>query len=114
MKNLFWKSKLVVVTLISLNTLPAYAGLELVCDGYRQQTNNRPVTVDCKNRKAVIDILGAAWKELRNNGIGGSLENMCWDSYQDAKKLHPAIGMDPGIASTFLMRCNMGLGYIQN
>ena len=114
MKNLFGKSGLVVVVLTSLNTAPAYAGLELVCKGYRQQTNNSPVLVDCNNRKEVIDILGAAWKELRNNGIGGSLENMCWDSYQDAKKLHPAIGMDPGIASTFLMRCSMGLGYIKN
>ena len=91
----------------------SYAGLELVCEGYRQQTNHKPVRVDCSNRKSVVDMLGAAWQELRGNGIGGSLEDMCWDSYQDARKLHPAIGMRPDIATTFFARCNMGLGYLQ-
>jgi hypothetical protein len=90
------------------------SGYELVCSGYNPQSNHKTVEVDCKNRKAFIDTLRKAWRTLRQNNIGGTTENLCWEAYSQAKDLHPSIGMRPDLASTFLMRCNMGLRYVQD
>ena len=87
--------------------------IELICKGGQSQMQNqRPLYIDCSNRKEVIDILGAAWQELRKQGIGGNTEDLCWDPYQRAKGLHPSIPFD-GIAQTFFMQCNMALQYIK-
>ena len=99
----FWLSLILVS--------PVHAGYELVCEGYRPQTNNQAVYIDCNNRNAVVDILKTAWMEIRNN-MGGSVEDVCWRGYNQAKDLHPALGMDAGMANTFFMQCNMGLGYL--
>jgi hypothetical protein len=86
--------------------------VELVCKGEQQNDpSQKMVQVDCTNRKAVIDVLGSAWRTLRKEGIGGSTEDMCWRPFNRAKELHPSISMN-GIASTFLAECNMALQYI--
>jgi len=92
-------------------TLNAQAGYELVCKGESARSNHKLINVDCSNRKSFIDMLGAAWMELRRNNIGGGLENMCWEAYNQAKGLHPSISFE-GISDSFLIRCNMGLKYV--
>ncbi len=87
--------------------------IELVCKGEQQNDpSQKMVQVDCSNRKAVIDMLGSAWRALRKEGIGGSTEDMCWRPFNRAKELHPSIDMN-GIASTFLSECNIGLQYLK-
>ena len=90
----------------------AHAGLELVCKGGQQSSQHKTVYVDCENRKAFIDMLGAAWQELRKNSIGGSMEDMCWQAYNQAKDMHPSISFS-NISGSFLVRCNMGLAYVK-
>ncbi len=58
-----------------------------------------------------METLGAAWHELRNNSIGGHLEEMCWEAYNQAKDMHPSISFQD-ISDSFLIRCNMGLEYV--
>ena len=89
----------------------AFAGAELVCEGRYPTSNNKPIYVNCSERKAFVDALGNAWRIIRTNSIGGSLENMCWESYQQARDMHPSISFND-ISDSFLMRCNMGLAYI--
>jgi hypothetical protein len=88
----------------------AFAGFELVCKGGRAQTNFQTVFVDCSNRKEFIDMLGSAWKTLRDNSIGGTMEDLCWEAYSQAKDMHPSISFE-NISDAFLARCNMGLAY---
>lgn len=88
----------------------AFAGFELVCKGGRAQTSNQAIFVDCSNRKEFVDMLGSAWQTLRDNSIGGTMENLCWEAYSQAKDMHPSISFD-NISDSFLMRCNMGLEY---
>jgi hypothetical protein len=95
-------------------TSNAHAGYELVCIGYYPQSNHKTVEVDCNNRKEFIETLGRAWTSLRQNSIGGSMENLCREAYRQARGLHPSLGMRPDMASSFLMRCNMGLQYVQD
>jgi hypothetical protein len=97
---------------ILLISSTATAGYELVCKGAAPTSANKAVIVDCTDRIKVIDTLGAAWKEVRANRIGGSTEDMCWKPYQKAKSIHPSISMD-GIAQTFFMQCNMALQYVK-
>lgn len=86
---------------------------QLVCKGQQpQMQNQKPIYVDCSNRKEVIDMLGAAWRELRKQSIGGSTEDLCWDPYKRAKEIHPSISFD-GIAPTFFMQCNIALQYVK-
>lgn len=92
--------------------LNAHAGIELVCKGASASANHKTVYVDCENRKAFVDMLGAAWQELRKNSIGGAMEDMCWKAYNQAKDMHPSISF-ANISDSFLMRCNMGLAYIK-
>ena len=87
--------------------------IELVCKGSQQRDpSQRMVQVDCTDRQDVVGKLGAAWQTLRKQGIGGSSEDMCWKPFNRVKELHPSISMD-GIASTFLMQCNMALQYVK-
>jgi hypothetical protein len=89
----------------------AYAGVELVCKGSQPASNNKSIYVNCSERKAFVDALGNAWRIIRRNSIGGSMEDMCWQSYQQAKDMHPSISFN-NISDSFLMRCNMGLAYV--
>ena len=106
MKKLF----IVVVSMMLASNVLA---VQLVCKGQQpQMQNQKPIYVDCSNRKEVIDTLGGAWNELRKQQIGGSTEDMCWKPYQRAKEMHPSIQFD-GIAQTFFMQCNMALQYVK-
>ena len=90
----------------------SFAGVELVCKGRQPQSNNRPVYVNCSDRKEFVETLGAAWRTLRKNYIGGITEDLCWEAYNDAKDIHPSISFN-NISDSFLMRCNMGLAYVK-
>lgn len=106
MKKIF----LVFASLLFISNVSA---VQLVCKGYQpQMQDQKPIYVDCSNRKTVIDVLGASWSTLRKQGIGGSTEDMCWDPYNRAKEMHPSIPFD-NIAPTFFMQCNMALQYIK-
>ena len=107
------KFALPIVGLVLLvSSYQANAGYELVCKGSQPTSANKPISVDCSDRKQVVDTLGAAWKEVRANSIGGSTEDMCWKPYQRAKEMHPSISMN-GIAQTFFAQCNMALQYVK-
>ena len=104
--------KLFLVLSLAFTVSNTFA-VQLVCKGQQpQMQNQKPIYVDCTNRKEVIDMLGAAWSELRKQRIGGSTEDMCWKPYQKAKEMHPSIPFD-NIASTFFMQCNMALQYVK-
>lgn len=107
MKNI----KYLFASLFCVFALNANAGIELVCKGAESRTNHKTIYVDCENRKAFIDMLGAAWQELRKNSIGGSMEDLCWKAYSQAKDMHPSISFS-NISDSFLARCNMGLAYV--
>ncbi len=87
--------------------------LELLCSGEQPRLQNqKQIFVNCANRKEVVDILGWGWQKLRQQGIAGVTEDMCYKPYIRAKELHPSISFD-GVAQTFLMECNMGLQYLK-
>jgi hypothetical protein len=91
--------------------LNAHAGLELVCKGAQPKSNGKVIYINCQNRKEFVDTIGSAWRELRKNSIGGHLEDMCWEAYKQAKDMHPSISF-ADISDSFLIRCNMGLEYV--
>lgn len=92
---------------------PSAQGLELVCRGQAQQNSGqRVVEVECANRKLVVDILEKAWVTLRTEGIGGSMEDLCWSAFNKAKEIHPSIDMK-GVAPILFMQCNTALQYIK-
>ena len=106
MKNFFL---ILMIIFLSKNV----NSLELLCSGEKPRLQNqKQIFVNCSNRKEVIDILGWSWQKLRQQGIAGVTEDMCYKPFKRAKELHPSIPFD-GIAQTFLMECNMALQYIK-
>ena len=106
MKNFFL---IVMIIFLSENV----NSLELLCNGEKPRLQNqKQIFVNCSNRKEVISILGWGWQKLRQQGIAGVTEDMCWKPYNRAKELHPSIPFD-GIAQTFLIECNMALQYVK-
>ena len=106
MKNFFL---IVMIIFLSKNV----NSLELLCNGEPPRLQNqKQIFINCSNRKEVIDILGWGWQKLRQQGIAGVTEDMCWKPYNRAKELHPSIPFD-GIAQTFLIECNMALQYVK-
>ena len=62
--------------------------VELYCAGQKQRDpSQRGVKVDCSDRSEVIGHLGGAWRVLRENSIGGTMEDMCWKPYKKAKEI---------------------------
>lgn len=106
------KTPTYLMLLLLLIATNANAGMELVCKGRQPTSNNKPVYVNCGDRKEFVDTLGSAWRTICQNSIGGSMEDMCWKAYQQAKDMHPSISFD-NISDSFLVRCNMGLAYIK-
>jgi len=98
--------------LLYLFTASCFGAIELVCSGQEASYGRTRSEVDCSTRFAVVESLKQAWFTLRQNNIGGSLEDMCWDAYNDAKDLHPSISFE-GITDSFFIRCNMGLEYVE-
>ena len=103
------KLLLLFTLFLSMNV---HAGYELICKGRQARSSHKPVAVDCANRKDFIEKLGMGWRTLRKESIGGSMENMCWEAYSQAKDMHPSISFE-NISDSFLVRCNMGLAYVQ-
>ena len=65
------KKQIIFLVMLILTTTVQAA--QLVCKGQQpQMQNQKTIYVDCSNRKEVIDMLGAAWRELRKQSIGGS------------------------------------------
>jgi hypothetical protein len=109
-KNL--NKKALLGGLLYLFTASCFGAIELVCSGQEASYGRTRSEVDCSTRFAVVESLKQAWFTLRQNNIGGSLEDMCWDAYNDAKDLHPSISFE-GITDSFFIRCNMGLEYVE-
>ena len=104
------KTKLALIFLVWASN--CYAGTELVCKGNQPLSNNKSIYVNCSDRKEFVENLGAAWRTLRKNSIGGTTEDLCWEAYKDARDMHPSISFD-NISDSFLIRCNMGLAYVK-
>ena len=98
--------------LLYLSAASCFGAIELVCSGQEASYGKTRSEVDCSTRFVVVESLKQAWLTLRQNNIGGSLEDMCWDAYNDAKDLHPSISFE-GITDSFFIRCNMGLEYVE-
>ena len=60
---------LAVLQLLIFTSTPANAGIELVCKGRQARSNHRVISVDCSKRKEFVDMLGAAWRKLREEHI---------------------------------------------
>jgi len=87
--------------------------VELYCAGQKQRDpSQRGVKVDCSDRSEVIGHLGGAWRVLRENSIGGTMEDMCWKPYKKAKEIHPAVD-STGWAPAMFAQCNVALRYIK-
>lgn len=108
MKKMRWMLTFILMAIAA----PSFAGMELVCKGRSPQSNHKAVYFNCNDRKEFVDTLGKAWRTIRQNSIGGSVENMCWDAYNQAKEMHPSISFS-NISDSFTMRCNMGLAYVK-
>jgi len=85
--------------------------IEMVCgeSSYRDKNN---IFVNCQSRFEIIKNLKDSWLLLRKNYIGGQLENLCYEAYMDAKKMHPSIDLAP-MVDVFFVRCNMGLEHLK-
>jgi hypothetical protein len=106
------KIKLILVMLLLSIASTSFAGMELVCKGRSPQSNNKPIYFNCNDRQEFVETLGKAWRTLRKNSIGGSVEDMCWKAYSQAKDMHPSISFG-NISDSFTARCNMGLAYVK-
>jgi hypothetical protein len=104
--------KLLISSFLITISMAANAGIELVCKGRSPQSSNKPIYLNCSDRKEFVETLGSAWRTLRKNSIGGTTEDLCWEAYKDAKDMHPSISFD-NISDSFLIRCNMGLAYVK-
>jgi len=105
-------NKIIIALLGLFFTASGFAAAELVCIGQQASYGRVSVEVDCSDRFAVVESLKQAWLALRQNNIGGGLEDSCWEAYNDAKDLHPSISFE-GITDSFFIRCNMGLEYVE-
>ena len=106
------KFKVLVGVLFFLVINNCFAAAELVCGGQQAKYGRTAIEVNCDDRFTVVQSLKKAWFTLRQNNIGGTLEDMCWTAYNDAKDLHPSISF-AGITDSFFVRCNMGLEYVK-
>lgn len=105
MKNL-------IFFVLTLSVTNAFA-VQLVCKGQQSHMQNqRIIFVDCTSRVEVIDILEAAWGELRKQRIGGTMEDLCWKPYQKAIETPPFIPPQQ-IATNAFMSCNIALQHIK-
>ncbi len=94
------------------SNIPA-KGYELVCQGGVSKYQRNIIHVNCKDREEFINALQQAWLTLRLHNIGGTVEDLCWKAFNDAKDLHPSISFD-NISDSFVARCNMGLEYVKD
>lgn len=101
-----------IAAFLMIFSTSSFAGLELVCKGRQARSNNKPIYFNCNDRKEFVETLGKAWRTLRKNSIGGSVEDMCWKAYSQAKEMHPSISF-ANISDSFTARCNMGLAYVK-
>jgi hypothetical protein len=108
----FIMNKIIIAILSFFLSASCFAATELVCIGQQASYGRTSIEVDCSNRFAVVESLKRAWLTLRQNNIGGTLEDMCWDAFNGAKDLHPSISFE-GITDSFFVRCNMGLEYVE-
>ena len=111
MKNFY----LVFVSMLFVSNASA---LQLVCKG--KQLNNyqlrdqRIVYMDCSNKTAVVDMLGAAWNEQRKQRLSGNAsidrwsEETCWKMYKDAKDSPPHFSVDM-LVTHYVTQCNIAL-----
>lgn len=99
-----------LATVLMFSSTAVHAGYELVCEGRNPQSNYRTISVNCSDRNEFLEALRTSWQLMRRSGVGGAMENLCWEAYNDARDLHPSVSFS-SISDAFLMRCNMGLEY---
>jgi hypothetical protein len=90
----------------------AHAGYVISCNNAQPNMGVNTIFVDCSSRRDVLRGIGIGWKLMREQGIRGGVEDLCYRPYSQLQKLHPAISMR-GIAQTFIMQCNSGLRYLE-
>jgi hypothetical protein len=90
----------------------AHAGYVISCNNVQPNMGVNTIFVDCSSRRDVLRGIGIGWKLMREQGIRGGVEDLCYRPYSQLQKLHPAISMR-GIAQTFIMQCNSGLRYLE-
>lgn len=90
----------------------AHAGYVISCNNEQPNMGVNTIFVDCSSRRDVLRGIGIGWKLMREQGIRGGVEDLCYRPYSQLQELHPAISMR-GIAQTFIMQCNSGLRYLE-
>jgi hypothetical protein len=90
----------------------AHAGYVISCNNEQPSMGVNTIFVDCSSRRDVLRGIGIGWKLMREQGIRGGVEDLCYRPYTQLQELHPAISMR-GIAQTFIMQCNLGLRYLE-
>jgi hypothetical protein len=90
----------------------AHAGYVISCNNEQPNMGVNTILVDCSSRRDVLRGIGIGWKLMREQGIRGAVEDLCYRPYSQLQELHPAISMR-GIAQTFIMQCNSGLRYLE-
>ena len=90
----------------------AHAGYVISCNNEQPNMGVNTIFVDCSSRRDVLRGIGIGWKLMREQGIRGGVEDLCYRPYSQLQELHPAISMR-GIARTFIMQCNSGLRYLE-
>ena len=88
------------------------AGYVISCNNEQPNMEVNTIFVDCSSRRDVLRGIGIGWKLMREQGIRGGVEDLCYRPYSQLQELHPAISMR-GIAQTFIMQCNSGLRYLE-
>lgn len=82
------------------------------CNNVQPSIGVNTIFVDCSSRQDVLRGIGLGWKLMREQGIRGGVEDLCYRPYSQLQELHPSISMR-GIAQTFIMQCNLGLRYLE-
>lgn len=90
----------------------SHAGYAIACNNTQPNAGTKTIFVDCSSRQDLLRGIGIGWKLMRDQGVRGGLEDMCYRPFSQLQELHPSISMR-GIAQTFIMQCNAGLRYLQ-
>lgn len=90
----------------------ASAAYVIACSDTQPAVNAITIFVDCSSRRDVLRGVGMGWKLMRDQGIRGSVEDLCYEPFDRLQRLHPAIPIT-GIAQSFIAQCNAGLRYLE-
>ena len=98
--------------LLILTPIQAHAGAMLVCQGDSGQAGKRVVSVDCDNRKEILNALAAGVTVLKDQNAPNYAISMCLDAFSQFKSLHSSIPVS-GISRSYIQQCNQGLQFLK-